>query len=531
MFIPTLICVVALFSIAQTRSPISCNILPKNGGQNRLSLTHRPTHPETVKPVLFIHGSDTIATSERPGAWHGGLNDGSTGSFQNPNRSVSAARAFSVTPAVTNRTGSSSTSSVTTAGLIKVIRAASASFADVSAAVSKAKAGDTVIVPAGSASWANQLVATKGINLIGAGIGKTVIIGNYAASGDRLSSLAYLVVYRPANPELNEPFRLSGFSFNCNNKCDGIFICNYPSIAVINKVRVDHNRIYNVSRAMPFAIFGHVYGVADNNTFEGCYISVDYRDDKTWNNLTYEFGSGKGFYFEDNIFVGGHVDRCIIRSEMGAMWVARYNMFDASSLTASLYPWFDEHGNIPGAHHSVMGAELYENTITMPGGAASIYDVLITQVRGGKALVYNNISYSRQAYLQVREEYLDFLNAPANNPLSGQPQHVSDTYFWNNRLNGTDLISVSINQSVNYGGSMGLLPRPNRDYWFQGATFDGTSGVGFGPLSGRPNTCTLGVGYWATDTKTLYKCTSTNTWIAYYTPYVYPHPLRTLLSN
>jgi len=24
---------------------------------------------------------------------------------------------------------------------------------------------------------------------------------------------------------------------------------------------------------------------------------------------------------------------------------------------------------------------------------------------------------------------------------------------------------------------------------------------------------------------TLYKCTATNTWTAYYTPYAYPHPL------
>jgi len=25
---------------------------------------------------------------------------------------------------------------------------------------------------------------------------------------------------------------------------------------------------------------------------------------------------------------------------------------------------------------------------------------------------------------------------------------------------------------------------------------------------------------------TLYKCTATNTWTSYYTPYIYPHPLR-----
>jgi hypothetical protein len=67
--------------------------------------------------------------------------------------------------------------------------------------------------------------------------------------------------------------------------------------------------------------------------------------------------------------------------------------------------------------------------------------------------------------------------------------------------------------------------------------FNGTSGVGFGPLANRPNTCTPHVGYWATDQGSwnqsgngfgqgqLFVCTATNTWTTYYTPYTYPHPL------
>jgi hypothetical protein len=66
----------------------------------------------------------------------------------------------------------------------------------------------------------------------------------------------------------------------------------------------------------------------------------------------------------------------------------------------------------------------------------------------------------------------------------------------------------------------------NRDYYNHAANFDGTSGTGMGSLSGRPSTCTPNVAYWATDTNTLYQCSSTNTWTAYYTPYPYPHPLQ-----
>jgi hypothetical protein len=73
----------------------------------------------------------------------------------------------------------------------------------------------------------------------------------------------------------------------------------------------------------------------------------------------------------------------------------------------------------------------------------------------------------------------------------------------------------------------------NRDYFLwcnsssqSGCTsFNGTQGVGSGTLSARPSTCTQYVAYWATDTNTLYQCSSTNTWTSYYTPYTYPHPL------
>jgi hypothetical protein len=70
------------------------------------------------------------------------------------------------------------------------------------------------------------------------------------------------------------------------------------------------------------------------------------------------------------------------------------------------------------------------------------------------------------------------------------------------------------------------------------ANFNGTVGVGTGPLAARPSTCTIGVAYWATDQGNwnlsgsggqgeLFKCTTTNTWTLYYTPYTYPHPLTT----
>lgn len=107
-------------------------------------------------------------------------------------------------------------------------------------------------------------------------------------------------------------------------------------------------------------------------------------------------------------------------------------------------------------------------------------------------------------------------------------------------------------QWLNMGVTNGIAL--NTDLWVQSATgvFNGTGdasaggGVGCGTLAARPTTCTTGVGYWATNqdcsnisdyvganpttpiSGTLYKCTATNIWEPYYTPYTYPHPLRRL---
>jgi hypothetical protein len=111
-------------------------------------------------------------------------------------------------------------------------------------------------------------------------------------------------------------------------------------------------------------------------------------------------------------------------------------------------------------------------------------------------------------------------------------QALSPVYLWNNTF--TPAGGYSSNALVVDSG----VATDNTDYYQQfgpsaePGSFNGTKGVGQGLLSARPSTCTAGpggntpgVGYWATDTSTLYVCNPTNTWIVYYTPYTYPHPL------
>jgi hypothetical protein len=76
----------------------------------------------------------------------------------------------------------------------------------------------------------------------------------------------------------------------------------------------------------------------------------------------------------------------------------------------------------------------------------------------------------------------------------------------------------------------------DRDWYDYTSSFTGATGVGSGVFAARPSSCTTGVGYWATDQGdwntsgngagqgVLYQCSGTNTWSAYYTPYLYPYP-------
>ena len=123
-------------------------------------------------------------------------------------------------------------------------------------------------------------------------------------------------------------------------------------------------------------------------------------------------------------------------------------------------------------------------------------------------------AYPRQAHEPVYE-WLDQL---ANTPVSAYSGAPSSVPYFTKNLDYFE--SSNPGSGANCNG------------------FTGATGVGCGLLSARPSTCTAGpaatspyqsyvpgVGYWATDTSTLYVCSATNAWTAYYTPYVYPHPL------
>ena len=188
---------------------------------------------------------------------------------------------------------------------------------------------------------------------------------------------------------------------------------------------------------------------------------------------------------------------------------------------------WDAHGSYWGGSDanslfSPMVIEIYENVVH----GTRIPELL--GHRGGMAVVYNNVvdPGSAPCYIHVRNEDASFNDINPKNSPNGEPKYVHKTYYWGNR-DGIKIIPAVTTESWYYPDLGRNVPVDNLDYWNEVASFDGSSGVGVGLLSARPSSgLTVGVGWWATDEKKLYRATSATTWELFYTPYTYPHPLR-----
>src|SRR2546430_3579868 len=160
-----------------------------------------------------------------------------------------------------------------------VINAASPSFGNVSTAIALAANGDTIVIPAGTATWTSSLTINQAITLQGAGVGQTIV-------KDGLSGTTLLVSWTlPANL----PSRLTGIDFQDGGVRvgGGVAIIEFRGSNVNGStLRVD----YSSFSLKGFVNFETIIGVVDHNTFIGNNAAPVRVNDTHWNDPTQLFG-------------------------------------------------------------------------------------------------------------------------------------------------------------------------------------------------------------------------------------------------
>jgi hypothetical protein len=378
-------------------------------------------------------------------------------------------------------------------------------------------------------------------------------------------------------------YRITGFTFK--NAPSGLIIWFYGS-GTMSNFRVDNNTFSNFATGAIAIFFGSTdtigkfYGVIDHNTFTGTnnFMALKYLgpgNPSQWPSALR--GSAQNVFMENNTF--NFTNASDLGSGCVDVWSAGAVVFRYNDVTNCLVT---AHGV---THGTTVNFELYKNTLRRTSGSGQWTDgtrlfhhqgsgeivawgntfVAAGSLSGGALAVthYRSATPSTAGYSSSLgrcdgTSSIDGNRSPTGTyygypcwlqpgraPSGGSPGYgtLSPIYAWMNVEQGTNKkVSLEIeNPWGQQGPSVSDHIKPNRDYYDAVSSsaqtsptspFNGTSGVGFGTLANRPTTCTTntveaggGVGYWATDTQTLYRCSATNTWVAHYNAYTYPHPL------
>lgn len=290
--------------------------------------------------------------------------------------------------------------------------------ASLSACVSKAVAGDTINVSAGTATWSTAGIATsKAISIVGAGPGSTVINDAIPTSASPSSMFQFTPTV------VGSLTRVSGMTLQpasgTTNVSPAISVQGRCTLTGCPNLRIDHitfsgwASVSKNGNSYGINAFGDVFGVIDHNTINGnpdgtsgsggylqfaeinhaSFQGVGAYGDNSWAQPE-NYGSANFLYFENNTFNAAgcceNEGSAAGGSRGGGRIVARFNTFNLDTYNFAL-GWHGTETN--GRFRSGRAAEFYANDIVCQGSTigGTLYGCgQAAGLRGGTALVWGN---------------------------------------------------------------------------------------------------------------------------------------------
>jgi hypothetical protein len=296
----------------------------------------------------------------------------------------------------------------------------SLSFADVSAAILQAAQDDTVQLPAGSATWNGNITVTKAITIAGTGDLLTQISGGGFSLQPNSNRLA-----RITNIHFFQSNWTASYIINCIGNCTNF--------------RIDHCRFSRGSHVLNFGFptsgTGPAFGVVDHNTFYNCNTAIFVADwergdgasgDAAWARPLVP-GDAKTVCIEDNLFttdseVGNALNNNnqMLYGAYGGRATFRHNTQVSTGVDDITS--IDAHGRWAADVRGTLMFEVYDNVFHINRGYGFFH------LRGGQHIFYNNTvtltNGTQSTLIQVSDE--EFYSG----------DRISNSYFWNNTLNG-----------------------------------------------------------------------------------------------
>lgn len=298
------------------------------------------------------------------------------------------------------------------------INAASSDYADVASAYSSSSAGDTIVIPAGTSTWASTLAITNSIVFQGAGS------TNGSITKITRSGAAPTFTYGAAN--------------NAVIGMSGMFLVQTTDnhFEISDECRVTLSDVYWQEGGVGIEASAQCYGLAYNSRFEDINIVFRLIQAPTAAAVLaagYDLGSTNTFVAEDCHFVwtsaSDAVSPWISQASRAQRGVMRYCTVTTTNSTASLEP-HDMHGKYFTWGRGSHVWEIYGNTYNLNDQSNTML-----AMRGGTILFWSNTVNSADAtQIFMRHRNEEYFNASYGffNPTD----QVQNTHFWSNTING-----------------------------------------------------------------------------------------------